>query len=67
MRNPHRECGHGIEFRKRGWNVKYKIGRGERALATALGEADGVYITEAAYHALIGDEGLTWRRRHRPH
>ena len=59
--------GYGIEFRKRGWNVKYKIGKGERALATALGKADGVYITEAAYYALISGEDLTWQRLHRPY
>ena len=61
------EYGYGIEFRKRGWNVKYKIGRGARALAAALGKADGVYITEAAYYALTSGEGLTWQRLHRPY
>ena len=54
--------GFGIEFRKDGWNVKYKIGRGAKALATALDKADVVCITDVAYYALISGEDLTWRR-----
>ena len=54
--------GFGLEFRKRGWNVRYKIGSGAKALAAALGKADGVYITEAAYYALTSGDDLTWRR-----
>ena len=56
------EYGFGLEFRKRGWNVRYKIGRGAKALAAALGKADGVYITEAARYALTSGVGLTWKR-----
>ena len=54
--------GFGIEFRKDGWPVKYKIGQGGKELATALDKADAVYVTDVAYYALTTGEDLTWKR-----
>ncbi len=54
--------GYGIELRKGEWPIRYKIGRGEKALYAAFSKADGVYMTEALLDALVSGTDLTWRQ-----
>ena len=53
--------GYGMEFRKGGWPISYKIGSGDEALGAALASVDNIYFTEELVGALIDGEGLTWR------
>ena len=52
--------GYGIEFRKDGGPVRYKIGKGAKALRRALRSANHVYMTFELTGALIDGTNLTW-------